>query len=365
VHFIVTGGGTGGHIYPALAIAKGLQRKYPPAKILYIGKKHGLEEELAPAAGCSFQPIRVQGLQRRAFLTNLLALGKASVGFFQAWRIISHFKPLLVIGTGGYVCGPVLLAAVFLRIPTLIHEQNALPGITTRWLARFVRLVAITFADSARYLPRRAHFRLTGLPVRPEFLLTPREQSRSALGLPPEGFLILSFGGSQGARSINQAMQEVIKQFRQRKNVHFLHVTGPGQYNEFRKGFTMPENGNTTIKPYLYEMPQALSAADLVVCRAGAATLAEITATGVPAILIPYPYAAGNHQEFNARALEEKGAAVVIKDEELKGKKLANQIERLLAEPSRLREMAKASKQLGSPRALEDILMCIEELIGK
>lgn len=365
VRFIVTGGGTGGHIYPALAIAQGLREKYPRAKILYVGKEGGLEADLVPKAGFPFRSIRVQGLQRRLSLANLRALGQAGAAFWQARRILADFQPLVVIGTGGYVCGPVMLAAVSLKIPTLLHEQNALPGITTRLLARLVKRVAVTFADSARFLPRRAHLRVTGLPVRSEFLTVRREESRQALGLPEEGFFILSFGGSQGARTLNRAMGEVMERFRHRKDVHFLHVTGPGQYEEFKKGFSIPENGNTTIKPYLDEMPLALAAADLVVCRAGAATLAEITVSGAPAILVPYPYATGNHQEFNARALEKEGAALVIKDEQLKGEILANQIEKLLADPGRLAAMARTSKRLGRPRALADILECVEELVFK
>lgn len=363
MRFIITGGGTGGHIYPALAIARGLQEKYPQAEILYIGKDGGPEADLVPAAGFAFQSIRVRGLQRRLSLANVSALWQAGAAFFHARRIIAGFRPLAVIGTGGYVCGPVLLAAVFLKVPALIHEQNALPGVTTRLLARLVKLTALTFAGSEQYLPRGARFKVTGLPVRPEFSPGRREEARKALDLPPEGFFILSFGGSQGARTINRAMREVIERFRHRKDVRILHVTGPAQYEEFRKGFALPETGNTTIKPYLYEMPLALSAADLVVCRAGAATLAEITVTGTPAILVPYPYATGNHQEFNARALEREGAAIVLKDEELTGEKLANQIEKLLADPGRLEAMARAGRRLGRPRALADILQCIEELM--
>jgi len=363
VRFIVTGGGTGGHIYPALAIAKGLQEKYPQAKILYIGKEGGLEADLVPAEGFAFQSIRVRGLQRRLSLANVSAFWQAGAAFFHARQIIAGFRPLAVIGTGGYVCGPVLLAAVFLKVPTLIHEQNALPGVTTRLLARLVKLTALTFAGSERFLPRGARVKVTGLPVRPEFSPGRREEARQALGLPPEGFFILSFGGSQGARTINQAMREVIERFRHRRDIRILHVTGPAQYAEFRKGFSLPETGNTTIEPYLYEMPLALSAADLVVCRAGAATLAEITVTGTPAILVPYPYATGNHQEFNARALEREGAAMVMKDEELTGEKLANQIEKLLADPGHLEAMARAARRLGRPQALADILQCVEELM--
>ncbi|MGQ9825143.1 MAG: undecaprenyldiphospho-muramoylpentapeptide beta-N-acetylglucosaminyltransferase [Desulfotomaculales bacterium] len=362
--FVVTGGGTGGHVYPALAIARGLQEKYRGSKILYVGKEGGPEAELAPAAGLDFVPLRVRGLVRRLTPENLLALSRAGLAFWQAARIIARFRPRAVIGTGGYVCGPVMLAAVCLRVPTLLHEQNALPGVTTRVLARFVRRVAVTFPESVRYLPRRARVKLTGLPVRSEFLQAERNRSRQALAVPEGAFLVLSFGGSQGARSINAAMREVIARLGARDDVRFLHVTGPAQYDEFLRGFTLPENGNTTVKPYLHEMPLALSAADLVVCRAGASTLAEVTATGVPAILIPYPYATGNHQVFNARALQEKGAAVVIEDAVLNGELLANQIERLLAEPARLRQMAAASRELGRPRALEEILACVEELVA-
>jgi len=365
LRFIITGGGTGGHIYPALAIAKGLREKYPQAKILYVGKEKGLEANLAPAAGFAFRSIAVKGLKRSVSLENFLVLGQAGIGFFQAWRIITQFKPSAVIGTGGYVCGPVLMAAIFLRVPTMIHEQNALPGITNRILARFAGLVAISFAGAARHFPRGSRIKLTGLPVQPEFLQDGREQARQALGLPAGGFLVVSFGGSQGARSINRVMPEVIKKFKDRKDVHFLHATGAGHYEEFSRGFTTPENGNNTIKPYLYEMPQVLAAADLVICRAGAATLAELTATGVPAILIPYPYATGNHQEFNARFLEKAGAAIVIKDGLLTGAMLANQIENLLGDPGNLERMAGASKQLGRPQALKDILESLEGLLKR
>lgn len=364
MRLIVTGGGTGGHVYPALAIASGLQEKYPGAKILYVGKEGGPEAELAPAAGLDFVPLKVHGLLRRPALQNLLALSRAGVAFLRAVRIVAGFRPRVVIGTGGYVCGPVLLAAAFLRVPTLLHEQNVLPGVTTRVLARFVRRVAVTFPETARYLSSRARVKVTGLPVRSEFLRVERASSRRALAIPEGSFFVLSFGGSQGAKSINAAMREVITRLGERGDIRFLHVTGRAQYEDFMQGFVLPENGNTTVKPYLHEMPLALSAADLVVCRAGASTLAEITIAGVPAILVPYPYAAGNHQEFNARALKERGAAVVIEDSALNGELLANQIKRLLADPARLQQMAAASRELGRPRALDEILACVEELAG-
>lgn len=370
MRFVVSGGGTGGHVYPALAIARGLKDKYPAAEILFLGSKGGLEAELVPGAGFDFQGIKLTGFKRRLSFHNLLACWQAARGFAEVLRIMDNFKPAAVIGTGGYVCGPVVLAASFCRIPTLIHEQNALPGVTNRLLSYIASTVAITFPDAVRYLPRRTRVKFTGLPVRPEFMSCTRQESRRALGLPEEGRLVLSFGGSQGARTINNAMVEVLSRFSEKSNLYFLHVTGPGQYDNFvmmmsQRGVFFPDNGNNTIKPYLHEMPLALAAADLVICRAGAATLAEITVAGKPAILIPYPYATGNHQEFNARFLKNKGAAVMIRDGQLTGEMLAAQIERLLADPLRLEEMSAASRKLGHPRALEKILACVEEIITK
>lgn len=355
-------------MYPTLSIARGIEDKYPGAEVLYIGSDRGLEADLAPRAGITFQPIKLAGLKRRISFSNLRVFWQTTRGFAKALQIMRNFKPAAVIGTGGYVCGPVVLAAVICGIPTLIHEQNAFPGITNKLLARFVSMVAVTFPDSVRYLPSKTRIRLTGLPVRPEFINCDGQESRRALGLPEEGRIVLSFGGSQGASSINRAMVEVLHRFKNKPGIYFLHLTGSGQYDNFRmamreRGFDVLDNGNNTIKPYLYDMPLALAAADLVICRAGAATLAEATVTGRPVILVPYPYATGNHQEFNARSLERKGAAVVIKDDQLTGEVLAGQIERILADPQLLKEMSIASKNLGYPEALEKLMNCIEEII--
>jgi len=368
MRFVITGGGTGGHVYPALAIAGGLKEKYPEAEILYMGSAKGLEADLVPRAGLSFEPIRVMGLKRRLTLDNILTVWQASLGFAKALRVLADFKPKAVIGTGGYVCGPVVLAAAVCGIPAFIHEQNALPGVTNRLLAYVVKTVAITFPETAGRLPKHARVVLTGLPVRAEFKNCEKKpEARRLLNLPENGSLVLSFGGSQGARSINNSMPEVIKYFRNRTDLHFLHVTGPAQYDDFllglKKCFVDPDYGNNTIKPYIHEMHLALAAADLVICRAGAATLAEITAVGKPAVLIPYPYASGNHQELNAISLKKSGAAVVIKDSYLAGKILAEQVDSLLADPIRLKEMSQASKRLGHPEALEKILECIVSII--
>lgn len=368
MRFVVTGGGTGGHIYPALAIAQGLLKKYPQAEVLYVGRAGGLEEELAPKAGIPFYPLPLTGLKRHLSLQNLVALYQAARGLWLARKVLSQFRPQVVIGTGGYVCGPVILAAVLLGIPTLIHEQNALPGLTNRLLSPLVSRVALTFAEAQNHLSRKARVAVTGLPVREEVLSWRRDEARRAMGIPQDALLILSFGGSQGARTINEAMVQVLKEFQGQKGTYFLHITGPGQYEGFlehavKAGLRVAQNGNIILVPYLYEMPRALAAADLAICRAGAATLAELTAAGLPAILIPYPHAAGNHQEHNARVLEKAGAALIVLDQQLTGELLVKILKNLLSQPEKLKAMSQASRRLGRPQALESILELVEELL--
>jgi len=369
MRFVITGGGTGGHIYPALAIARGLQERYPGAKILYIGTKKGLEADIVPRSGLPFQSIRLSGLRRSLTPRNLLVLWRAGTGILEARKIIKKFKPSAVVGTGGYVCGPVVIAAASLRVPTLIHEQNALPGITNRILSVLASQVTTTFEDSVRRFPRRARVQITGLPVRPEVLTADRNQAREKLGVLPHQALVLSFGGSQGARSINRAMAGVLKKLHANDGIKFLHVTGQAQQREFmsecrRRNVKLKED-HIKVVPYLYEMPEALAAADLIICRAGAATLAEITVRGIPAVLIPYPYAAENHQEYNARALVRKDAAEMLLDDEVTGQLLAQKINTMINNPEKLKEMAGASLSEGRPRALQDIIKNVDRLLSE
>jgi len=369
---IVTGGGTGGHIYPALAIAKGIREKLN-GKVLYVGTSGGMEADIVPREGLRFETITAAGLKRSFSPKNLKVFWQAGRGISEARKILSKYMPDAVIGTGGYVCGPVVLAAAWKGIPTLIHEQNALPGITNRILSRFVRTVAVTFPDSIKYFRQKEKVKVTGLPVRPEILASASLQDKDAapfsrLGLDPDRFLILSFGGSRGALSINRAMLNVIKELRGRPGVQVLHITGRLDYESFlaelsRQGIELVKNGNITVMPYLYNMQDALAAAGLVICRAGAATIAEITVMGLPSILIPYPYAAENHQEYNARALARRGAAELILDRELTGEVLMNKIRYLLETPGQLQKMGKAAKEFARPQALQDILNCIENII--
>lgn len=365
--FVVTGGGTGGHIYPALAIARGLQDRFG-SKVFYIGGTLGLEAEIIPAEGFPFRGIPLAGLKRGLSPSNILAIWLAGAGILKAYRYLKQIRPAVVVGTGGYVCGPVVLAAALSGIPTMIHEQNALPGITNRILSRFVGGVALTFEDSRKYFPLRNFVKVTGLPVRKDIFSKSKKQAREKLGLPPNGMLILSFGGSQGARSINNAMRLALKHFSGRKDIFFFHVAGPNNYDKFlndlkEKGINMDNCGNITITSYMHDMPSVLAAADLLISRAGATTLAEMTAVGLPAILVPYPYAAENHQEYNARSVEKRGAAVVVKDSNLSGDFLVTQIEKLISCPQVLEEMTKASKELGRPDAVDGILDCVQYLL--
>ncbi|OPX88371.1 MAG: UDP-N-acetylglucosamine--N-acetylmuramyl-(pentapeptide) pyrophosphoryl-undecaprenol N-acetylglucosamine transferase [Pelotomaculum sp. PtaB.Bin104] len=368
MRFVVAGGGTGGHIYPALAIARGLNDRYPGSKILYIGTTRGMEADIVPKAGLPFQGISAAGLERKLSVRNLLVLWQAGRGFLQALRIIKGWRPELVIGTGGYVCGPVVLAAALCHAATLIHEQNAFPGVTNRILSRFAGQVAVTFADSVQYFPRPDKVRLTGLPVRPEILAAEREEARRKLRLPGDRLLVFSFGGSRGAFTLNEAMVQVIKLFANDPRLNIFHVTGNLGHQKFldscaASGINLGEIRNVTIASYLYQMEDILAAADLVIGRAGAATLAELTALGIPSILIPYPYASENHQEFNARALEKEKAALVVLDHELSGTVLGQTVTELVGNRERLLVMGAASKNLGKRRALEEIMDCAEELI--
>lgn len=365
---VLTGGGTGGHIYPAVAVGRRLLEVAPQAKIYYIGTARGLEKELVPKEGWPFYTVEAAGLTRQVSLAAVKALLTTGKGYLQARRVLKKLKPDLVLGTGGYVCGPVVLAAAHLGLPTVIHEQNAYPGLTNRLLARVADRVCLTFPQSARYFPAGSKMVETGLPIRPQILAATREEGLRALAL-PDGFRVLVVGGSQGARSINQAMLEVYDRLKDRRDVHWLHVTGPASYEEYRqelaaRGIDPVAYGNITLVPYVYQMEYALSVADLVIGRAGASFLAEITAKGLPAILIPYPFAAENHQEFNARAVAEKGGAVLVKEKDLSGAILAEHVRNLADRPEERARMAAGARALGKPDAADRIIAEVLALTG-
>lgn len=356
MRIIISGGGTGGHIYPALAIVTELERLVDSAEVLFVGTEAGLEADIVPKAGYKMKTIAVGGLERQISWRNVQTLLKTVKGFWQSRAIIQEFRPDIVIGTGGYVCGPILLMAALLKIPTLIQEQNAIPGITNKLLARFVDKVAVGYAEAIPRFPVTGKVVVTGNPIRSDVMAISREQGQTELGLKPDKLTLLISGGSRGAQSINLATVTVAKELAGRPGIQLLHVTGQSDYNNIvglynQNGIEPEKNGNISIKPYLYNMPHALAAADLAVFRAGAIGLAELTARGVPAILVPYPYAAENHQEHNARALETNGAALVIRDADLTGSVLLTAIESIVTDSPRRQAMARASKNMGRPDA--------------
>lgn len=356
---IISGGGTGGHIYPAITIARAIA-DIEPTEFLYVGSKIGLENTLIPNEGIPFVTIDVRGLERKISFHNLVTLGKTAGSLLRAEQIIHKFKPDVVIGTGGFVCGPVLLAASLSGIPTLVQEQNVIPGVTNTILSRFVKCVALGYEEAADRFKRKDILVYTGNPVRKDILTGTRDHGRALLGLDPDKFTLLVAGGSRGARSINNAMIEVHRYFRNSRDIQILHVTGDHEYDrvvgqlEGIDGKGRYGEGSHII-PYLHHMPEALAAADLAVYRAGAVGLAELTVRGLPAILIPYPYAAEDHQRYNAQALVMCGAAKMILDKMLTGRELLEEIVHLKNDPEALKRMARASKSKGRPQAAHDI----------
>lgn len=372
MRFVIAGGGTGGHIYPALAIARALERQDATATILFVGTGHGLESELVPHAGYPLQTIHLYGFQRRISWRNLQNMFWTVRSLWEVRKILREFRPDAVIGTGGYVCGPVVWSAASAGIPTLIQEQNAFPGVTNRILSRVVDVAAVGYPEAApKFAGHKARVVVTGNPVREDLLQETREESCRHFGLRPELPVLLITGGSQGARSINQAALAVHRRWAGKKEVQILHITGQTDYNNIihtlqAEGLPIYDGeAGRIVVPYLHEMPKALAAARLVVSRAGAIGLAELTLRGIPAILIPYPFASENHQEINARALEKNGAAVVIRDSELTGELLTATVEKLIADSEKLRSMAAAAAAMGTPRAADEIAALVFDLLNR
>ncbi len=364
MRIILSGGGTGGHIYPALAIASELKHRDPAVEILYVGTKKGLESKIVPASGITFKTIDVSGIDRTSMLKASKSLIKFPTSFFEARSIIKEFQPDIIIGTGGYVSFPIVLAGTFLGIKTIIHEQNAMPGLANRNLAKRVDRILLTFEEAKQHLSGQ-NTKVTGLPVRKEILTVNRESARKNMGLDKQIFTLLAFGGSLGAMTINRAMLDFIERSRA-DAIQIIWITGQSAYQEMQeeleKGLDLSKMScRVSLYPYLYNMEEALAAADLAVCRAGASTVCELEALGLPAILIPYPYAADNHQEKNARALVDKNAALLVIDEFLDGYTLYEKVQELRKKPEQLQQMGQNMLKESKPQALKEI---VDEIIG-
>ncbi|MDW7669557.1 MAG: undecaprenyldiphospho-muramoylpentapeptide beta-N-acetylglucosaminyltransferase, partial [Bacillota bacterium] len=327
---IITGGGTGGHIIPALAILDIIKDKYKDVSIIYLGSKDSLEEELAVKEGYTFKVVKTGYIDRKFFsIHNLKSIFKNIAGVFQSLNIIRKFSPDLIIGTGGYVSGPVVFAGKILKKKIIIHEQNAYPGITNKITGRFSDKIMIGFNEASKYFKDKSKIVFTGNPIRKEIISVDYNESRNYFGLMEGDFFVYSFGGSGGQRTINEAIMNSLQTLKNKKNIRWLHVTGKNHYENFMKkvekeGIIIPEN--VEIIEYMYEAPKALMASDLVIGSAGAISIAEIVYLGKPSILIPKKYTAENHQFYNAKEIEDKGAGKVILEDELNSEILIDNV---------------------------------------
>lgn len=364
---IVSGGGTGGHIYPALTIIRTIQKKASDTEFLYVGTRQGLESDIIPKENIPFFALDLEGgFERHFTLENIKRAANAIISVKKAVNIVKTFKPDVVVGTGGYVCGPILLAASLEKVPTLIQEQNVVAGITNKILSKFVTKIAVGCEGALNRFPKDKTV-YTGNPIRAEVLQGNREEGLKYFGFDDDKPVVLISGGSRGARSINRAMVDILVKAANNPAIQYLHVTGKGEYDDIitrlkDAGVETNNLRHIRIEPYLYNMPQAMAMADLIITRAGATTLAELTARGIPSILIPYPYAAENHQEYNAKALVDAGAARMILNKDLTSDLLQKNINELLTSSDTLRAMSAASLSLGRPQAAEDIAELILQL---
>jgi UDP-N-acetylglucosamine--N-acetylmuramyl-(pentapeptide) pyrophosphoryl-undecaprenol N-acetylglucosamine transferase len=349
VRVVIAGGGTGGHLYPGIAVARELLRRHPDAVITFAGTERGIESRVVPREGFQLDVLRSAGLKGMSPVARARAAALLPLGGLDAWRIISRRSPDLVIGVGGYSSGPVVLTAALRGIPTMLLEQNAVPGLTNRTLARFVDAAAVTFESTASYFGRRGI--VTGNPVRPEFLAVGEEPA------PTSGAArILIFGGSQGAHAINVAMVEAAPRLAGHSGrMAITHQTGERDLASVRTAYRAA-GLEAKVEPFLFSMDREMMAAALVICRAGATTLAELTAAGRPSILVPLPTAADDHQRKNAEVLAAAGAAELLDQAQLTGERLADRIIALSSDGPRLKAMSLAASRLAKPDAARAIV---------
>ena len=367
---LFAGGGTAGHINPALAIAGYLREKQPDAEILFIGNRGGMEEKLVPKAGFAMKTIVISGFQRKmtpkAIAHNVKTLTRVVTSSHQARRIIREFAPDLCVGTGGYVSGPVVRTAMKLGIPAVIHEQNAYPGVTNKMLSADAARVMMAVSDAEKYMKPGARCVLTGNTIRPEILREERAAARKKLGVDDRP-LILSFGGSLGARKVNEAVADLMTHTI--PGGKFQHIHGYGQYSRWmpdllrEKGIDPDKTPQLDLREYIHDMPVCLAAADLVISRAGAMTLSEIQATGKGSILIPSPNVAENHQFHNAMALVNRGAAEIVEEKDLTGDVLWEKVQKIFAAPGGAAALGENAAKMAIRDANERIYRVMMEVL--
>ena len=362
-------GGTGGHINPALAVAGYIRENYPKAEILFVGTADRMEAQLVPAEGYDFKTIEIQGFSRELNFEGLKHNIKTVNLLFksegQAKKIIEDFKPDVVIGFGGYVSGPVLSVAARMGIPTAVHEQNAFPGVTNKNLAKKVDVVMLTAPEAEKLLKPKNPCVVTGLPIRGEIISANKEFARAEMKLDSRP-LILSMGGSLGARAINEAVKYLILHRFEKKDCYYLHATGKAgasMIDDIGKDVDLNSNPQIMLREYINDMDRCLAASDLVVCRAGASSLSEIQALGKPSILVPYPYAAENHQYYNAKTMSDRDAAILIEEKDFTGERLLSEVEKLLSKPERLKKMGENARAMAILDASQRITECVCKIV--
>ena len=369
--FILTCGGTAGHINPAVAVAGRLRHLFPDCEILFLGAEGKMEMELVPREGYEIMPLKITNLSRGHSLSdivhNLKTVKNVLVSGHDAKKIIKEFKPDAVIGTGGYVCYPVLHEASKLHIPTAVHESNAVPGLTTKMLAKHVDRIMVGFEESGEHYPHPERVTVTGTPVRGEFADFTREAAKAELGLPTDKPLVVSVWGSLGAAHMNGVVSEMLPLMAGQEDFTLIHSIGKRYYTSFTEKLEEagidPEKCGADVREYIFDMPRVMAAADLIMCRAGASTLAELTYMGKPVIVVPSPNVTNNHQEKNARVLEKAGGAMVFLEGEFDAAFLLSTIKDLLADKEKLRQMSEAMQSLAVPNATDKICDIILEMI--
>ena len=367
---IIAAAGTGGHINPGIAIANKIKEENKDSKIIFIGTTRGLENDLVPRAGYELKTIDAYGLSKEISIENLKKMLKTFKGLGEAKKIIKEFKPDIVIGTGGYICGATITEAHKLKIPTLLHESNAFPGKAVKMLAPKTDTILVSFKDAIPRIPKAKKIVYTGTPVKirkKEYTKDEKEKIIKELKLNPEKPIILIFGGSQGAQKINEAILGIISN-KLNKEYQLLWATGPKQYDIIKekledRNINMDYIENTKIVPYIYNMEEIMNISDLIVARSGAMTITEISNLGKPSILVPLPNVSNNHQLYNAKALEQVGASKIILNDELTGKRLNKQIEEIVLNKDVMEKMGKNALKISTQDAEEKIYEEILKLV--
>ncbi len=368
---VFTCGGTAGHINPALGVAGRIRELIPDAEILFVGSEGHMETELVPREGFALETVRISGFRRslrpKMLVENVKTVGRVISSQMRAKKLLREFKPDVAVGTGGYVCYPVLKAAANMGIPTAVHESNAVPGLTTKLLEKSVDRILVGFEESRSHYRDPDKVEVTGTPVRAGFRGADRERDRRELGFDSQEPIVLAAFGSLGAKYMNGVMEEFIRKMGPRPAFRLIYATGKQYYDEVKRNLAAQglTDGRIDVREYVYDMPKVMSAADVIICRAGASTMSELTYLGKPAVIVPSPNVVNDHQTKNAGVLENAGAARMLKEGEFTGSELHDIVNALLRDASAASRMHANSRRLGMRDATDRIVSIVLELAGK